>query len=594
MTTVDVDDRQLLQAYARHRDADAFAALVRRYAGLVYSAAMRVTGNAADAEDVVQTCFMELARSPASVRRSVAGWLHAAATHRALSSVRGSAARRRREQTRAAAEPDQAAASWEQVEPLVDAAIAELPEELREPLVMHYLQGLTQTELAERMHVDQSTVSRRIERALARLRERLSHEGITAAVTPALLSRLTGSAAPPRLVRSLVKMGLLPVAPVSMGAATIALVVGGLLLAAAVTVRYLHTSPGGATMTTIAKDDRHILIPGVPKLGWSTNTQTCFAGALSAALSVTDHPVSEREIMGLTALAFRVRWLYYTDNPKWCPSCPVGETPEEITAAGRNTGWQLDSTIGADDESLSAARVADLVASIDRGTPALVYDTKWNPAVAYGFMEGGAKLIVNDYFGGDGPHEATSLPPFVLVAKGFAGSPDRKQAVVDALQMAVANWHTDHKHNGAAEYWYGRSAYDHWISDVLTHWDSTDGSPLFPTWWNMDVLVEARQQAAAWLADIAPLFAEPAAAHLQAASQIYLQEHQMLWKAWGVEDAFNGDSERWKDLEYRQRIATTLADARDREARAIAEIERALGAEADTMQAVLAAGVTAR
>jgi DNA-directed RNA polymerase specialized sigma24 family protein len=56
-------DSTLLRAYARTRDADSFRELVRRYAGYVFSIALRITGNRHDAEDVAQECFMALARS---------------------------------------------------------------------------------------------------------------------------------------------------------------------------------------------------------------------------------------------------------------------------------------------------------------------------------------------------------------------------------------------------------------------------------------------------------------------------------------------------------------------------------------------------
>jgi hypothetical protein len=47
------DDRELLGCYARTRDAAAFALLVRRYAGLVYGTAVRITRNGEDARKIV-------------------------------------------------------------------------------------------------------------------------------------------------------------------------------------------------------------------------------------------------------------------------------------------------------------------------------------------------------------------------------------------------------------------------------------------------------------------------------------------------------------------------------------------------------------
>src|SRR5688572_2128568 len=87
-------DLTLLRSYAQTRDADAFAELVRRHAGLVFTVARRLTGNAADAEDIAQTCFMEMARSASSIAISPAGWLHRAATCRSRDAVRADLSRR--------------------------------------------------------------------------------------------------------------------------------------------------------------------------------------------------------------------------------------------------------------------------------------------------------------------------------------------------------------------------------------------------------------------------------------------------------------------------------------------------------------------
>ena len=324
-------------------------------------------------------------------------------------------------------------------------------------------------------------------------------------------------------------------------------------------------------MGQTAREPGAVVIDGVPKLSWSTNTQCCFVGALSAALAGSDNPVDERELNGLTALAFRTRWLYYEDKPAWCPSCPVGECHEEFDAVARNVGWKLDSSF---DWPIDERR-QKIVESIDAGLPVLVYDTQWNSAVGYGYAEVGNQVVVTDYFGGDGAHELKKLPPYLVVIQKFTKAPDRKIAVIDALQMAVANWHCDHKHNGAAVYWYGKAAYDHWIHDVLESQDEGNGNPVFTTWWNMDVLVEARQQASLWLADVAPLFSGAAEEHLLAASAIYGKEHELLRPTLLDDAVFDADPKKWKEPEHRQRIADFLTQARDLEMQAVAEIEKA-------------------
>jgi DNA-directed RNA polymerase specialized sigma24 family protein len=57
-----ISDPELLRQYAEQRDEAAFAEVVRRQADLVYSVALRVTENAALAQDVTQTVFTKLAQ----------------------------------------------------------------------------------------------------------------------------------------------------------------------------------------------------------------------------------------------------------------------------------------------------------------------------------------------------------------------------------------------------------------------------------------------------------------------------------------------------------------------------------------------------
>src|ERR1041385_5391828 len=95
--TMELLDSQLLQAWEASRDAQAFAEIVRRHAGMVYSVARRVTGNSHDAEDVAQAFFLELTGKSGTIRTSVGGWLHRAARFRAADAIREIEARRKHE-----------------------------------------------------------------------------------------------------------------------------------------------------------------------------------------------------------------------------------------------------------------------------------------------------------------------------------------------------------------------------------------------------------------------------------------------------------------------------------------------------------------
>src|SRR4051794_7474541 len=105
-------DCQVLQSGDAFRGGRGFAEIGRRHAGMVYSVARRITGNAHDAEDVAQACFMELAGKAGTVQSSLGGWLHRAAKFRATDSVRDTVTRKKREREVVVATGMRADTSW--------------------------------------------------------------------------------------------------------------------------------------------------------------------------------------------------------------------------------------------------------------------------------------------------------------------------------------------------------------------------------------------------------------------------------------------------------------------------------------------------
>ena len=175
-------DRTLLARMAQG-DGDALAELYDRYAGPIYSLALRILRDAGDAEDIVQEVFAQAWRHASrytATRGVVAAWLLTLARSRAIDRLR---ARRARPE----AAPDDAAAirvidasppidhqllSAEQIAG-VRAALDDLPLLQRVAVELAYFDGLTHAEIADRLEQPLGTVKTRIRLAMAKLRETL-------------------------------------------------------------------------------------------------------------------------------------------------------------------------------------------------------------------------------------------------------------------------------------------------------------------------------------------------------------------------------------------------------------------------------------
>jgi RNA polymerase sigma factor (sigma-70 family) len=188
----DLEDRLLLDRFVTRRDAAgaAFEALVARHGPMVRAVCRRVLGDPHAADDAAQATFLVLARKAATIRRrdSLAGWLFGVAFRVSVRARVGEARRRRHEQrfaamaVRAWDEGDARLQSWEELYQELD----RLPEAYRTPLVLCYLEGLTNEQAARRLRCPVRTVQRRLAQGRERLRARLVRRGM--APTIGLLS----------------------------------------------------------------------------------------------------------------------------------------------------------------------------------------------------------------------------------------------------------------------------------------------------------------------------------------------------------------------------------------------------------------------
>jgi RNA polymerase sigma factor (sigma-70 family) len=154
--------------------------VVREHADRVYRLAYRLTGNPHDAEDLTQETFVRVFRSLASYKPGTfEGWLHRITTNLFLDIVR------RRARIRMEALPDDSdripgqGPEPEQVfsdthlDPMLQAALDELPPEFRAAVVLCDVEGLSYEEIGATLGVKLGTVRSRIHRGRAALRSSL-------------------------------------------------------------------------------------------------------------------------------------------------------------------------------------------------------------------------------------------------------------------------------------------------------------------------------------------------------------------------------------------------------------------------------------
>jgi RNA polymerase sigma-70 factor (ECF subfamily) len=172
-------DEELLALVVRRQEV-ALGAIYDRYGRLVFSIALRITGDRETAEEVVQDVFQNVWQAAGSYQPGLgtfSSWLLGITRHRAIDATRSKRERARAREQALDADWQIAADSGLDREvaqsilrDAVRAALGELPPNQRQAIELAYYGGLTRAEIAERLGEPLGTIKTRLRLGLLKLR----------------------------------------------------------------------------------------------------------------------------------------------------------------------------------------------------------------------------------------------------------------------------------------------------------------------------------------------------------------------------------------------------------------------------------------
>jgi RNA polymerase sigma-70 factor (ECF subfamily) len=179
-TVVDKGDVTLMSGAAAG-DRDCLAALYDRYAPALLAIGRRILGDRREAEDLLHDVFLEVWRQAGDYdesRGTVRAWLLMRMRSRALDRRKAAAFAKRADLPAPEAIADALGDTGANEDPAlapdrtaVRQALAQLPAEQRQVLELGYFEGLSSSEIAERVRAPIGTVKSRVAAALSKLRQ---------------------------------------------------------------------------------------------------------------------------------------------------------------------------------------------------------------------------------------------------------------------------------------------------------------------------------------------------------------------------------------------------------------------------------------
>jgi RNA polymerase sigma factor (sigma-70 family) len=359
------DDLTLLRRFTDENSEAAFAELVARHVNLVYSAAWRQVRDAQLAEEITQAVFIILSRKAKSFddQTILSGWLCRTARYAGANALTIQRRRQAREQEAFMQNPLNETATepglpetWNQIAPLLDAALGKLPGKDHDALVLRFFENKSFNEVGATLGVSEGSAKMRVGRALEKLRKFFAGHGIrsTTSILAESISANSVQAAPAALVQSVTALAVAKGAIA--GGSTPTLIKGALKIMAWTKIKFavaigagvLLAAGGGASLYAL---DEHFSSasaaggaddPVDPRINWLVGKKYSMAMNLSQGMEVTV-PGQPQPVKTMTRIRQDIDY------------SPLKQTPEN--------GWQLE--LKFTDVSLSSQQNGATLMSYD-------------------------------------------------------------------------------------------------------------------------------------------------------------------------------------------------------------------------------------
>lgn len=197
-----MDDHALLREYTETSSETAFAQLVERHIGFVYSTALRRVGNPSQAEEITQAVLIILARKARTLdtKTVLPSWLYHTTRLTANNLIRQEARRARRDQEAfmQTLTEGESEGAWANIAPLLERALDRLGSKDREAVLLRFFGNQSMKEIGHSCGTTENAAKKRVNRGLEKMRKFFSRSGVvlTAAAIAEAVSTRGVNAAP--------------------------------------------------------------------------------------------------------------------------------------------------------------------------------------------------------------------------------------------------------------------------------------------------------------------------------------------------------------------------------------------------------------